>query len=115
MAFAYSDLLYGSLVDVFGTAGAFEGVGGEDLSIPLIDKTKGVAVALREMEIETFRPAAVVRIADLPAGVLATDLDGKAVTINAVRWVVTSIQVRPTSAGADDGTVYLFLEKPDDV
>ncbi len=84
---------------------------GEDISVTAIDKTSGVAVSVSgDPEIQTIRPAAAIRVAELTAaGVTRADIDTGTIEMNGTVWRLEATLPRPTPNGEDDGELWLIL------
>lgn len=105
----FTSLLLGPVYAAFGCEAEFVTEDGATVSVTAIDKSSGVAVGT-EAEVQTIRPAAVVRAADLEAaGVTAEDLNDASLTMNGKTWRVEACQPRPSPNGEGDGEVYAYL------
>ncbi len=84
-------------------------------TISAIDRSAGVAVGdPNGVELDTIKPAAVIRATDLAgAGLVTLDLDGAALTMNGKTWRVESWRALPGPAGEGTGEIMLFLIEGD--
>lgn len=109
MAIDFTALLFGPVYDAFGVTAEFVTEDGVTFSVTALDKSAGVAVG-GGAEIQTIRPAVVVRMADvIAAGLLAENLDGASVTMNAKTWRVEACQPRPSPNGESDGELHCYI------
>ena len=109
---SYTDVLYGPLYSAFGVNCTY--LLAPPLNVPIdivtIDKTSGVEVAEGNIEIQTVRPAAIIRLADLTAlGYVPEDLLDAVCSLNGVSWEVKSYFPKPSPNGEQDGELYLLL------
>lgn len=80
--------------------------------VTVLDKTAGVALAAADnIEIQSIKPAAIVRMSELSANGLSREaLDGAQLALNGSSWTIKSTQPRPSPDGEAKGELYLFLE-----
>ncbi len=78
-----------------------------------LDKTTGVELAMGGgPDVQTVKPAAVMRAADLTDLEIAfEDLPDATLEMTGSTWRVQSYVVRPSPNGESDGEVYLILQK----
>jgi len=115
MALDYSTLVFAPLHTVFGVTAELDVAGNtaSPFSISVIDKTRGIETSnAGNIGMFTVRPAVFLRAVDLAAiNLLAEDLTGAALTVNALDWTVKAVEVKPTPGGEADGQVVLYLEE----
>lgn len=114
MPINYDSLLYAPVHGVLGVDAiltANSTIGPKDIVV--IDKTSGVPTSLEGFgpELNTIRPAAVLRISELSGSVEVplAELTGGIITFNGKTWRIESYQLRPSPGGEADGEVWLFL------
>ncbi|MEK9752512.1 MAG: hypothetical protein VW338_04775 [Rhodospirillaceae bacterium] len=87
--------------------------GSPPLTVQAIDKTGGMAVG-DGVSLETVRPVAAVRMAELDAlGVSRAALAGAVLAINGNDWHVKDVMQKPAPAGEHVGEFYLILMDED--
>lgn len=106
----FSDLLYGPVYQTLGVPIDFALADDRLVSITGLDKTAGVEVTAGDLEVQTVRPAAVIRMADLiEQDVAPNDLMNAICQINGTSWKVRSYFPKPSPSGEADGELYLIL------
>jgi len=113
MAINYTKLLFGPVYQTLGVEMTFvlPPPGNEVYAIRGIDKTAGLEVSVEgDIGVQTVRPAAVLRMADLAAVALAPDdLMDAIVDISGTSWKVRSYYPKPSPSGEGDGELYIIL------
>lgn len=85
---------------------------GDEVTLRMIDATRGVDIGDNMITMSTVEPAAMVRKSELTAADLrASDLIGMPFTLNGSSWRVQSTQPRPTVHGAEYGEIVLLLAR----
>ena len=110
----YSELLYGPIYLVHGTATTLALTVGDPVELVLIDKTDGVEleVADGQSNISTVLPAAAVRATELEEkSVAIASLVDATFTLGGVSWRIKSTRPRPNTHGEAGGEFWLVLEK----
>ena len=103
------DRIYESEIGVSATLTAGTGTGATGLSVTAIDKTSGLEISDEE-NLQTIRPAASVRMAELTAaGIVHSELDGGSLAISGKTWRIHSHFLTPTPDGELKGQVVLLL------
>jgi hypothetical protein len=107
----YASLLYGPIYGVLGVPAVLTLCGGEPpLALTAIDKTAGVVIGFKDADVETIRPAADVRAADL-AGIDFSHLRNASLTMNGKDWTVANHAYIPAPTGEANGEIRLILEE----
>jgi len=113
MPINYTNLLYGPVYRALGVDMEFilPPPGNEVYVILGLDKTAGVDVQTEgDIGVQTVRPAAVLRMADLASVDLAPDdLMDALVNISGGSWKVRSYYPKPSPSGQDDGELWVIL------
>lgn len=106
----FNSVLLGPNYELFGVDVVLT-ISGQTYPTTFIDKTAGASLG-GPVEIETTRPAATARVADLILlGLTVDDLEEAAVAMNGNNWRVMSTRPVPSPNGEADGEVYMFLQK----
>lgn len=107
----YQTLLYGPIYDVLGVPGILH-MGGllGDVPVTVIDKTAGLTLQ-QAVDVQTVRPAAAVRAAELVArGVNLDKVTDKILTFNGGDWQIVGLHPNPSPNGEADGQIWLILD-----
>jgi hypothetical protein len=110
----YQSLLYDPIYDVIGVEARLVAAPGHPpVTVTVIDKTAGLPlVGDGGMEIETVRPAAMVRVAELIArGLCREAIDGGTVAFSCKCWKIESSRPAPSPKGERDGELMLILSE----
>jgi hypothetical protein len=100
-------LMYDPIYSAWGVTASLDL--GTPVSVTVIDKTTDAKTG-QWLEMQTVRPVAAVRAAELlAAGVTFDNLDGGAIAFNAKTYRIESHRPRPSPAGEAFGEVYLIL------
>ncbi len=116
MPLDFSAILYGPIYAVLRVACTLAPDGGDAVDVYAIDKTAGIALGQsgtggQAVDVQTVRPAAIMRAVDLDAaGISTADLVDATLVMNGTTWRVVSFLERPSPNGAADGEVYLILQ-----
>lgn len=103
------DRIYESEIGVSATLTAGTGTGADGLSVTVIDKTSGLEISDQE-NLQTIRPAAIVRMAELTAaGIAHSELDSGSLALAAKTWRIHSHFLKPNPDGELKGEVVLLL------
>lgn len=102
-------VLYDPHYSVIGVDATIATAGGGSAAVTAIDHTAGIEASVGG--VETVRPAARVRVAELDdAGLARADLEGGAtIALNGSTWTIVATQPRPTP-GEAPGELLLILE-----
>lgn len=85
---------------------------GREVTLKMIDATRGVEIGDGLVTMSTVEPAAMVRKSEMTAAELrASDLIGMCFSLNDAHWRVQSTQPRPTVHGAEYGEIVLLLAR----
>ncbi len=111
MALDYDSLLYRANHDLLGDAAAVLTVGVTPHTLTVVDKTIGIEVGdSRDLQVQTIKPAAVLRAADFfGKGLARADLNGSRLTLNGKCWTIESHFMQPSPGGEADGEIMLLL------
>lgn len=111
MAIDFDAVLFGPVYGVLAVGIALTLSDTSEMELRGIDKTSGVEVGQAGVDVQTVRPAAIVRGADLvAAGVEPDELLEATAIINGASWRVVSHILRQSPNGQADGEVYLLLQ-----
>ena len=106
----YQSLLYDPIYLVQGVPASLTLVGGSVFGVTVLDKTSGIDIGDSTAQVQTIKPAAVVRVAELrAAGIVAEYLPKASITFSGFQWKITSTRLRPSPNGENDGELFLIL------
>jgi len=112
MSVAFTTTLFDPVYAVLGVEAVLTPSGGSANTITAIDKTRGAEIGDLNIGIMSVRPVAAVRAAELiELSIDRGTLDGGALVLNGVSWVIDAHLEKPTPSGAGDGEVWLILLK----
>jgi hypothetical protein len=107
-------LHYDPIYSVLGVEAIVSSSGGQSATVTAIDKTNGVSITDARTFIDTIRPVAVVRAAELTQNSIeVSDLPEGAIDINGQSWRIKSFRLKPAPTGSSDGEVELILLSED--
>jgi hypothetical protein len=111
MALNYDSILYRANHALLGDENAVLTVGVTPTTLTAVDKTTGIEVGdSRDMQVQTIKPAAVLRAADFFAkGLSRSDLNGSILTLNGKDWQIESHMMQASPGGEADGEIMLLL------
>jgi hypothetical protein len=111
VAINWTKTLFAPIYKTLGVPITFILVNTSVIEVLGLDKTGGVEVS-EGISLQTIRPAAVLRMADLAAIDVAPDeLMDAVCSINGESWKVKSYYPRPSPGGEGDGELYLILSE----
>lgn len=98
-------LLYTPVYDTWGVPAT--GLGS---TVTVLDRTAGISIPDSRTQIETVRPVALVRAAELAAaGISVDDLVDNQITFNGQTWRIKAYRPVPSPEGETAGEVMLML------
>jgi len=107
----FKDILYGPLMQTLGTDATLT-VDGADYAIRAEDATAGVEVMDLNIGMQTVKPVAYVKQADLDThGLTRANLYLANINLNGEDWQIHSTMAQPSPFGASDGLVMLLLSE----
>jgi len=108
----YQATLYGPIYATLGVPATITpGSTASPATVVALDKTAGMTVFGGGVDVESIKPAAVVRVAELAAaGLTRADLVDASILINGSIWEIRSTQPRPSPNGERDGELLLILD-----
>lgn len=112
MALDFQALLYDPIYSVLGVSADLQPGSGEveTVGITVIDKTQGALVTESRIGVQSIKPAARVRAAEIISnGLTAANLAGGTIQFNSKTWRIESVQPQPSPKGEADGEILLVL------
>lgn len=83
---------------------------GRDLTLRMVDLTRGIEVGDGDAQVSTVLPSASVRACDLSSSEIdAHDMIGQAITLNGVEWTINSHAPKDNPHGPENGEIYFML------
>ncbi|MEE9589901.1 MAG: hypothetical protein V3V97_17985 [Hyphomicrobiaceae bacterium] len=111
MTINFSEVMLSPIYAALGTTTSFVLADTSTIELTVIDKTSGIEIAEGSIDIQTVKPAAVIRMVDLAAlSKQPKDLMDAVLDLNGVSWAVKSYFPKPSPNGEADGELYLLLE-----
>jgi len=109
----YQALLYNPIYETLGVDATLITSGGDEYEITAQDRTVPTTASIQgAFEIQTFKPYALVRMAEIVGlGITVADdvLDGE-LTMSGRTWGIKSFEYRPAPTGINEGEVRLILD-----
>ncbi len=112
MGIDFTSVLYGPIYAALGVPITFILANDDVIEVRGLDKTSGLEITEGQVDVQTVRPAAVLRMADLASiEVAPDDLMDAVADINGASWKVKSYYPRSSPNGVNDGELFLILEE----
>lgn len=109
---SFTDTLLTPIYNVLASTTTYILTDASTVDLQTIDKTSGVEVAEGTLEVQTVRPAAIIRMKELTdAGLVPEDLLDAVLSLNGVSWEVKSYYPKPSPNGEADGELYVLLQE----
>lgn len=120
--FSFTEELYNPIFSVLGVtatltlkSGTVINVMPDGTPLILLDKTQGIDLSGGGATLETLKPVAEIRAADMLAlGITRSDFETGMVSLNDKTWNIIATKLNPSSFGQNDGTVFMILEGDSD-
>lgn len=108
----FSDTLLAPIYTALGNDTTYTLANMDVIVLNTIDKTAGIEIQEGPADVQTVRPAAVIRMVDIAAlSYVPADFIDATLVLNGVNWQVKSYFPKPSPNGEADGELYLLLNE----